>query len=130
MIETKVKSEWFGEKVKKHLEDTTFKSINHAAASLRMIARRSIRRRKKPSAPGTPPNTQTGRLRDGIIFYATRTPNIYAIIGPSYQFVGTSAVAHEFGGQYKHEKFPLRKFMQPAMEKIIPRLPAEWQANY
>ena len=126
MIYASVKTIWEGEKVKKHLADTTFKSINHAAATLRLIVRRSILRRKGASRAGTPPNTR-GRLRESIMYYATRSPNIYAIIGPSFNFVGISAVPHEFSGMYKGERFPKRAFMWPGAEKIIPRLPAEWQ---
>lgn len=101
-------------------------SLNRGAALVRTIASRSIRvNRKKPSAAGSPPHTQTKRLKRGIVF-AVEKGRGRAVIGPSHDFVGPSGMAHEFGGRYGKERYPKRPFMQPALTKAAPQLPKHW----
>jgi hypothetical protein len=128
-MNVKVKTKWDGNKVKKPMEEATYKSLNQAAASLRLIAKRSIRKRKKPSPAGTPPSTQTSRLPRSIVFFVDRKRS-YAIVGPSYDLIGPAGAAHEQGGMLRGTDYDQRPFMVPAMEKIIPRLPSMWAASF
>ena len=125
MIGMRSRSQFDVEAVRKRAEQGSFRSLSHAAAAIRLTARRSIRRSKSYSAPGTPPHTRRGLLR-GAIVYGVEKYRDSAVIGPSYERVGTSAMAHEFGGRYRKETFPKRPFMGPALEKLTPRLAGFW----
>jgi phage gpG-like protein len=114
--------------VERKVKDGNIQALNHAAAAIRLTARRSIRRSDKCSDPGTPPNTRKGQLREAIL-YAVEKENASAVIGPTYEAVGLSATAHEFGGMYMGSHFPIRAFMGPALEAIRPRLPDFWLAS-
>lgn len=115
-------------KVAKAARKANFTSLAHAAAAIRLAARRSIRRSAKPSAPGRPPHTRRGQLR-GAILYAVEPHEPRAVIGPDYGVVGTSGAAHEFGGRYKREHFERRPFMGPAFAAVKDRLPKFWAAS-
>ena len=103
------------ETVKKRAAQGSFRSLSHAAAVIRLTARHSIRKSKSASAPGTPPHTRRGQLRGAIVYAVDRRAD-EALIGPTYERVGTSAMAHEFGGRYRKERFPKRAFMGRLLE--------------
>lgn len=71
-------------------------SLSHAAGTLRKIARRSIRQRKKAAPVGQPPHTRRGQLRRSILYDVDR-PATSAVVGPSYNLIGRVGAAHEFG---------------------------------
>ena len=73
----------------------TFKNLKHAGAAIRLVARRSIRKRKDPSAVGAPPSTQTLALRNSIIFEMDGWNTV--VIGPSVNLISDVAAAHEHG---------------------------------
>jgi hypothetical protein len=129
VIETKSTFKNETGKVKKAVNNATYVSINQCAASIRLIARRSIKPKKGKSAAGTPPHTHRKRLPNSIIYYADKQL-MYAIVGPSYDIAGTSGKAHEFGGKYKKQNYDKRPFMLPAAEKAAPRMPENWASNY
>lgn len=129
MIETKTKIKNEIDKVKKAVNNATYVSIQQCAASIRLIAKRSMKRNKGKSSPGNPPNTHTKRLPNAIIYFADKQ-RMYAIVGPSYDIAGTSGKAHEFGGKYKKNTYDKRPFMYPAAEKAAPRMPDTWAKNY
>jgi hypothetical protein len=106
----------------------SIKSLGHAGATIRLTAKRSIRRRKKASAEGQPPSTRKGQLR-GAIVYAVEKQNDLVAIGPEHAKVGKSASAHEHGGRYKRQRYPKRPFMGPALEKTKERLPRKWAGS-
>ncbi len=128
MISAKAKTKIDAAKVVKAARSGSFTSLGHAAASIRLQARHSIRKSKKPSQAGTPPNTRKGRLRNAIKYAVSKTPPS-AVIGPDVEVVGTSGKAHEFGGRYKKEHYDKRPFMGPALEKTKDRLPAFWAGS-
>ena len=99
MIGFHIKTRSYPELVRKRAKDATFRNLTHAAATLRMAARRSLRRRKKPSAPGQPPSSPTGRLR-GSILYAVDRRRDYAVIGPSRNLIGPAGQEHEHGAAH------------------------------
>ena len=125
MIRMTAKVRFDAGKVLAKAKNAAVKSLAHAAAGIRLIARRSIRRSPNPSAPGTPPHTRKGRLK-GAILYSVDQASESAVIGPSHQGVGTSGSAHEFGGMYKGERYDKRPFMGPALQKELPKLPKHW----
>jgi hypothetical protein len=100
-------------------------NLGHAAAVIRLQARRSIRKAKGPSTSGTPPHTRKGRLRNAIKYAVSKSPPS-AVIGPDAAVAGTSGKAHEFGGKYKRQQYDRRPFMLPALEKTRNRLPSTW----
>ncbi|MFM8216585.1 MAG: hypothetical protein ACKN82_18365, partial [Pirellula sp.] len=93
--------------------------------SIRLVARRSIKRRQTASMPGTPPNTRQGQLKRAIVYAIDKQRGI-ATIGPDISVVGTAGKAHEFGGKFRKERYPKRPFMGPALDKVKDRLPPLW----
>lgn len=117
-------------------------------AYVRQTARQSIHNRKKPSAPGQPPNSHTGLLKRFIYFaYDPRARSV--VIGPvrihgrrAAQGIEVPDVL-EHGGRgavtttryRRHQKIrttryiqiKARPYMQPAFEKEQPNLPNLWK---
>jgi hypothetical protein len=125
VIGTKVKTRDQRKKVLDKAKKGTVKSLGHAGAKIRLVARRSIRRRKTPSKPGTPPHTRRGQLKEAIA-YAIEKQDTRVLIGPRHEVVGDSAKAHEFGGFFRKEQYDRRPFMGPALEKVKDSLPTLW----
>lgn len=76
----------------------TIKSLGRAGAYIRGIARRSIGKgRGKPSAPGKPPYSRTGRLKDSILYSVDKAAGT-VVIGPTKSGIGRIGQTHEFGG--------------------------------
>lgn len=128
MVSGKAKTNFDGRKVQKAAKAGNIQSLGHAAAAVRLTARRSIKKGKRSSAPGTPPHTQTKRL-PAAIKYAVDNRRGSALIGPDAAVVGDSGKAHEFGGLFRGEQYPRRPFMGPALEKIRPRLSDFWAGS-
>jgi len=115
-------------RIRKAVKRANVRGLGHAGAGIRLRARRSIKRKGTPSQPGRPPHTRKGQLRQSIL-YAVERREGRVVIGPSYERVGTSAMAHEFGGRYRRERFKKRPFMGPALLKHMPRIPRHWAAS-
>ena len=128
IVGMKAKTVWHGDKVKAAAKRGTFNSLPHAGAALRLTARRSIRRSNRPSAPGQPPHTRLGALRNSIM-YSVDKARQSVIIGPTTSMVGNVGKAHEFGGLYRGNMYDKRPFMGPALMKIKDRLPIFWSAS-
>jgi phage gpG-like protein len=125
MIKFKVRWNFHPKRVKNAAKRATYRNLGHAGAVIRLTARRSIRRSKKPSKPGKPPHTRKGQLKRSLR-YAVEKRKERLLIGPVYTVVGRSAMAHEFGGKYKKQKYPKRPLMGPALEKNKSKLPRLW----
>jgi len=128
MIGFHVKTRSYTELVRKRAKDATFRNLSHAAAAIRMTARRSLRRRKKPSLPGQPPSSPTGRLKAAILYAVDRRRD-RAVIGPSRNLIGPAGQEHEHGAHIRKERFPKRPYMGPALEKLRPRLARLWAGS-
>ncbi|MBN8605049.1 MAG: hypothetical protein J0M26_28890 [Planctomycetes bacterium] len=128
MIAVKVTTKNSINQVKRKVDQGNFKSLGHAAAAIRLVARRSIRRRKSAAMPGSPPNTRRGQLKRSLMYAIDKQRGV-ALIGPSFEVVGTAGKAHEFGGKYRRERYPKRPFMGPALEKVKDRLPSMWAGS-
>lgn len=130
-LETKCKVVFDSEKVHKKMQAATFTTLNQAGGAIRLIAKRSIKKgnKKKPSSPGTPPHTLTKALPNSIL-YAVGRDKTYVVIGPASNLISDVGAAHEFGGQYRKQRYPARPFMGPALIKGTPRLPENWAASF
>jgi len=116
------------DQVKRKAQQGNFESLNHAAATIRLIARRSIRKRQTAAMPGNPPHTRQGQLKRSIMYAIDKQRGV-ALIGPSFDFIGTAGKAHELGGKFRKERYPKRPFMGPALEKVKDRLPSMWSSR-
>ena len=115
-------------KVLRKIRRANIENLGHAGASIRLTAKHSIKKRPGPSAPGTPPHTRHGQLPKAIL-YAVERRRARVVIGPDVMKVGRSAMAHEFGGRYRKDRYARRPFMGPALEKLAPRLPRHWAGS-
>ena len=97
MIGIKTTTRFNTSTLKRKTDEASFRSLGHAGAAIRLTARRSIRRRKKPSRPGSPPHTQTGRLKRSIRYEVNKSmPDV--VIGPVNEIAGRLWHLHEHGG--------------------------------
>jgi hypothetical protein len=114
-------------KVKKAADDATFKNLNHAAAFIRTVSRRSIVTSPKPGRPGGPPRTRGARrLRNAILFAVERDVG-RATIGPDAAILGKDVGgALEHGGEFRGEFYHAMPYMGPALKKARPKLPKIW----
>ncbi|NJL32248.1 MAG: hypothetical protein HC898_11880 [Phycisphaerales bacterium] len=69
MVKVRAKTQFDPRKLKQTLGKANFRGLGHAGAVIRLMARHSIRKSARKSAPGKPPHTRKGRLR-GAIKYA------------------------------------------------------------
>lgn len=128
------------QQIRRRAREGMKKSLFSAAALVRTIARRSIRRRKKISPPGGPPHDHGGPLKRGILFDVNKLRQT-AVIGPtkisSKQGDATSDL--EFGGERtvlvgkkkkrRRLRVKPRPYMGPALKKAEPRLVKFWRGS-
>ncbi|MDA9778749.1 hypothetical protein N9D38_09925 [Rubripirellula sp.] len=97
MITLNAKTKLDTQKLKQKTEQASFRSLGHAGGAIRLTAKRSIRKRKKPSQPGSPPHTQTGSLKRSIRYEVNKSiPDV--VIGPVNEIAGRIWNLHEHGG--------------------------------
>jgi len=119
------------------VDKTTRKVLSRFGAFVRRTARGSIRKRKKPSPPGTPPSSHVGLLKK-FIFFGYEPQKRSVVIGPvrlTQNNRGEAPRLLEYGGLGKVIQFGLprianiraRPFMGPAFEKELPQVPAMWK---
>ena len=128
MVNAKAKTRFDGKKVVRAAKRASITNLAHAGAAIRLAARHSIKKGKGPSAPGTPPHTRKGRIRNAIK-YAVTAGEQSVVIGPDYQVAADAGSAHEFGGRYRRETYDPRPFMGPALQKTKDRLPRMWAGS-
>lgn len=115
-------------RIQRAVQRASFRGLSHAGAAVRLTARRSIRRSKRAALPGRPPHTRRGQLKKAIV-YAVEKRKQRVVVGPTHELVGPSAVAHEFGGKFRGQKYPKRPLMGPALEQNKDRLPTFWAGS-
>ncbi len=134
MIDLKLKDLFFDKvAVTRRVDATTRRVLSRFGAFVRRTAKSSIRKRKRTSAPGSPPSSHTGLLKKFIWFgYDPRNESV--VIGParlSQNGRGEAPSLLEYGGPRKVAKrrvtYAARPFMGPAFEKELPQLPAMWR---
>ena len=129
-----------------------YKTLKHAAFSIRKSAIESMTSAKGPSKPGTPPHRHSGKLARSIRVEQEEEGGVF--VGPSYSRVKVGgrppwlAQMLEHGGTYTWKKkrkgrgrgrpkkgdeaamqtvtFPARPFMQPALERNLARFHKDW----
>jgi len=115
------------DRVAKAAETGEFRSFARAAFAIRQTAVESIERAAGPSAPGEPPHTHRRMFLRRAIRYAANREG--AVIGPRFSVVGTAGEAHEFGGEYRGNKYPARPFMFPALQANLDRFAGAWAGS-
>jgi len=128
VVGMKVKTKSQMQKVVRKAKRGNIESLGHAGAAIRLVAKRSVRKKKGPAPAGQPPHTHTKRLPSAIK-YAVEKRQSRVVIGPDVESLGTAGKAHEHGGTYKHERYSRRPFMGPALEKTKERLPRMWAGS-
>jgi hypothetical protein len=147
MIHLDVKKLFFDRSaVRSKLDAATRRVLSKFGAYVRRTARSSIRKRKKASAPGSPPSSHTGLLKK-FIFFGYEPSHRSVVIGPvrlSQKGRGEAPSLLEYGGSTKVEhrgpsatlrtgkrmkkaRIRPRPFMGPAFEAEQPKLPAMWR---
>lgn len=123
-------------KVLRKADQATRKVLSRFGAFVRQTAKGSIRKRKKPSPPGTPPSSHSGLLKR-LIFFGYEPTRRSVVIGPA-AFVRRKSEAPRllehggstfirYRGQRKRARYRERPFMGPAFEKEQSKLPALWR---
>jgi hypothetical protein len=133
---TKIKKLFFDrKKVETAAERRIRRALSRFGAFVRQAAKSSIPSRKGISAPGSPPSSHTGTLRNAIYFHydpATRS----VVIGPiAMGKGGTGALALEVGGHIKVPglrggrslHYEPRPFMMPAFMAELPKVPPQFR---
>lgn len=83
MLELRVKELFFDRPaVQAAVGRGRLKALNRIGGYLRLTARRSIRKRKGTSAPGRPPHSHVGLLRDNV-FYSYDRAQDSVVVGPA-----------------------------------------------
>jgi hypothetical protein len=111
---------------------SAFRSLGHAAGSIRKTAIASIEVSSDPSKPGEPPHTRPGkggRALKRSIAYDVEQSKLSAVVGARASVVGESGRAHEVGGEFKGDAFEKRPFMVPALDEQLDRFASDWAGS-
>jgi hypothetical protein len=123
---------------------TAVKNLSKAGSYIQRSARSSLRRRKKSSAPGTPPSVHSkdrfANLKNIWFVFDPATASV--VVGPvrlnSSGLVGsnrpTVPALHELGGtavvgmgkRRRRARYAARPFMGPAMQRELPKFEKLW----
>jgi hypothetical protein len=119
------------------MDDATYRALLRFGQYVRKTARHSIKSGEGPSAPGTPPHSQTGLLK-GHIYYGFDPAQRSVVIGPAllrgahgYREATVPEVL-EYGGAVrgrdrKRRGYPDRPYMGPAFEAGQEKLDEFWR---
>ena len=101
------------------LRQASLKGLVRVAALTRVIARRSIRKRKGPSRPGRPPHSHTGLLKRHIYFWPDRKGETVDIGAAALGGTRSDDIPGvlEQGGRAKAARVQPRPYMGPALDK-------------
>jgi len=103
-------------------------ALRRAGAYIRKAARNRITTSGKASAPGSPPHTRQGVLKQALLFGVEKRRES-VVIGPAESIIGTAMVAHEFGGRYRKRRYPKRPLMGPTLQRTATKLPDLWEKS-
>lgn len=122
-------------KVQRLMDKKTSTAFKKYGGLVRKVAQRSMRTRKGSSPAGMPPYAHTKKLLKKMLFYSYDEQNKSVVIGPVR--LGKAKIGvprlHEHGGVYTvmnkrgkiiNRHYPERKYMQPAHETSIAKLPS------
>lgn len=110
------------------IDKGTKKALSKFGAYVRTRARSSIRKRKKPSAPGQPPSSHAGDLKR-LIFFALDLKTKSLVVGPVPFKRGEAPRLLEHGGEVtrqrksgtRRQRYAPRPFMAPAANAELPK---------
>ena len=119
------------------VDRATRRVLSKFGAFVRRTAKSSIRKRKKPSAPGNPPSSHTGLLKK-FIWFGYEPQHQSVVIGPKQltqnkRGAAPSLLEHGGVGTFRRKKklrrvrYHPRPFMGPALDKEQPKLSAMWR---
>ena len=141
MIGMDLKAIFFDRKaVRSAVDRTARRVLSRFGAFVRRAAKSSIRKRKRASAPGEPPSSHTGLLKQ-FIFFGYDRDRRSVVTGPQRlnQKVGDAPAALEHGGvstvveglrgrrRRRRVRIKARPYMGPAFEQERPKLAAMWR---
>jgi hypothetical protein len=137
MIDLKVRQFFFDRQaVLSKVDAATRRVLSKFGAFVRRAAKSSIRSRKKPSAPGTPPSSHTGLLKR-LIFFGYDPGRRSVVIGPApLRSTVEAPPLLEYGGRARRRgrggksvtaTYKARPYMGPAFQKELKGLPPLWQ---
>ncbi|MCC7409172.1 MAG: hypothetical protein IT442_13985 [Phycisphaeraceae bacterium] len=115
------------------VDKTTRRVLSRFGAFVRTTAKRSIRRKKGGSAPGSPPHSHEGSLRR-LIYFGFDPGKRSVVVGPVPFGKGEAPSLLEHGGTTTLKRrgktlaahYRQRSFMGPALEAEKSKLPAMW----
>jgi hypothetical protein len=126
-------------KVTSAVDRATLRVLSRFGAFVRTRARSSIRKRRRPSVPGTPPSSHTDLLKR-FLFFSYEPERKSVVIGPAklnsvvdpdappaLEYGGRSTVEGRRGGPRRRITVRPRPFMGPALKAELPGLPAMWR---
>lgn len=103
-------------KVVAAVDAATRKVLSKFGAFVRTAAKSSIRKRKRASAPGSPPSSHTGLLKKFIYFgYDTAARSV--VIGPVRLASGDTPERLEYGGAVTLKKDTVMRVGKPGRDK-------------
>ena len=119
------------------MDKATRRVLSRFGAFVRQRAKSSIRKRKKPSAPGSPPSSHVGLLKK-FIWFSYEPNRRSVVIGPARlggRNRGDAPSLLEYGGtttirrrkRRRRVRIRVRPYMGPAFEKERVRLPVLWK---
>ena len=138
MLDLRFKMFFNSPKVIASVERGTRRVLSRFGAFVRQRAKSSIRKRKKPSAPGSPPSSHSGLLKK-FIWFSYEPNRRSVVIGParlSGNNRGDAPSLLEYGGtttirrrksRRRVRRIRARPYMGPAFEKERVRLPVLWK---
>ncbi len=138
--------------LEKATDKGAYKTLRHAAFSIRKSAIESMVFAKGPSTAGSPPHAHKGKIRRSILVAQDAKGEV--VVGPSYPRVKAGGRPYwlaqmlEHGGTFTRTKkrkargrpkkgdapqltrtitFPPRPFMQPALQRNLARFHRDWK---
>ena len=108
-IETAKRSFFDRPAVVKALDKAERRGLSKLGAFIRKRARSSLRKRKKPSAPGKPPSMHEGQIKK-FLFFAYEPETKSVVVGPALlrkTSISTVPELHEHGGNTEIKEYQL-----------------------
>jgi len=108
------------------VDQKTLRVFKRFGAFVRLVAQRSMRRRKAPAPPGQPPSARKGHLRK-LIFFSFDERRKSVVVGPILLRSDSPVPAlHEHSGVRRYgariAKYPKREYMKPAFRQGLSKL--------
>lgn len=133
-VRARLRIDFFDSKrVRRSVDRTKRRSLSGGGAFVRTTAKRSMRRRRRPSQPGKPPTVREGSLKR-LIFFGWDRRSETVVVGPLpikrspvpnvLEFGGTIPSKRrrgKFGRRRGRVRIKARPFMGPALSKALER---------